>query len=555
MQNKEIKKIKTIYYLLAALTAAIVFFAFLFGQGRTNSEKQYDAYSKVIMPLEKEISTDGQKKTYYFSAKEISDNGSCLLFHERHHNVTAFSGDKKIYDLKARRTIVGNTTGYKWIFCHVDDDSSIVKVEFTALYNDVKNDEPTFFAGDEYSLYDSLFLDAMPEFLIGIFNIACGIFVLICYFAMKGRSKSVRDLIYIIIDSIIFGLYELVNSNILQLLVSNQVALSSISFFLLMLLSVPFVLYIKETLFNKDRYIYKILITYSFFESLLCIFLVFSGIRDLKETAFLSHIAIVLAGIYALLGIISEIKEHGLHGTILANMLGLTTCVVSNIFDILRYYFSATGTEFDEVFIRFGFTFYIVILICINFLNILREIQIGKQAEYYKELALTDTMTNLFNHNAFMQDAAALSSSLEYSIVSMDLNNLKKVNDKQGHIEGDKFISSASSAISNAFGKYGKCYRTGGDEFAVILKENNSDKAEELIKNLNEYISKYNESLPEKSPNRLIIASGFAKNDSSKDTGFESVLKRADKMMYANKTNIKHSSASSDDGYVDTRLL
>lgn len=555
MQKNETKLIKSIYYVLTIVAIAIVFLTFFFAQGRTSSEKRFDKDREIMKPLQKEISNDGMTKTYYFSSDEIIENGSCLLFHERHHDVSIYSGDKKIYELKAEKTLVGKTTGYKWIFSNISDESSIVKIDFTALYNDVKNDEPLFFAGDEDFLYNSLFLDAMPEFLIGIFNIVCGILVLICYFAIKRKSKSVGDLIYISIDSIIFGMYELVNSNILQLFVSNQVALSSMSFFLLMLLSVPFVIYVKETLFSSDRILYKILITYSFIESLLCIILVFSGIRDLKETAFLSHIAIVLSGIYALLGIINEIKRNGLHGTVLANMLGLTTCVVSSIVDILRYYYSSTGTEFDEVFIRFGFTFYIIILICINFLNILTEIQIGKQAEYYKELALMDIMTRLFNHNAFMQDAEALKSSDEYAIVSMDLNNLKKVNDQQGHIDGDKYITSAASAISATFGKYGKCYRTGGDEFACILKENNADKAEELIKKLSDYIAKYNESLPENAPNRLIIAAGYAKNDPAKDTGFESVLSRADEMMYENKVRIKRSSASSDDGYVDTRLL
>lgn len=555
MQNNEIKKIKTIYYILIAVSIAVVVFTFFLEQGRTNSEKQFYAERSVIIPFQKETSDDGLTKTYYFSADEIKSNGSCLLFHERHHDVSIFSGDTKIYELKAERTLVGKTTGYKWIFCSVPDDSSIVKVVFTALYNDVKADDPAFFVGHENYLYDSLFLDAMPEFLIGIFNIACGIVVLICYFIMKRKSKSVGDLIYITIDAIIFGMYELVNSNILQLLVSNQVALSSISFFLLMLLSVPFVLYIKETLFAKDKCIYKALIIYSFLESLLCIILVFTNVRDLKETAFLSHIAIILSGIYAISGIINEIKQNGLHGTIIANMLGLTTCVVASIFDILRYYDSSKGTEFDEVFIRFGFTLYIVILICINFINILKEIQLGKQAEYYKELALMDIMTKLYNHNAFMQDADALLPSDTYAIVSMDLNNLKKVNDQQGHIEGDKYITNAADAIVNTFDKYGKCYRPGGDEFTVLLLNKNADKAEDLIQKLNEYISKYNESLPEDAPNRLIIASGFAKNNPASDTGFESVLKRADEMMYENKVKIKHSSAVSDDGYVDTRLL
>ena len=65
-------------------------------------------------------------------------------------------------------------------------------------------------------------------------------------------------------------------------------------------------------------------------------------------------------------------------------------------------------------------------------------------------------MTNMYNHTAFIDDADSIDKSEIYTIISMDLNNLKRVNDQQGHIDGDKYIKAAAETIKNVFGKYSK---------------------------------------------------------------------------------------------------
>ena len=50
-----------------------------------------------------------------------------------------------------------------------------------------------------------------------------------------------------------------------------------------------------------------------------------------------------------------------------------------------------------------------------------------------------------------------------------DLNELKSVNDKHGHEAGDELITGAALCMRRAFGKSGKIFRTGGDEFAAII--------------------------------------------------------------------------------------
>ena len=55
------------------------------------------------------------------------------------------------------------------------------------------------------------------------------------------------------------------------------------------------------------------------------------------------------------------------------------------------------------------------------------------------------------------------------SVIMIDLDRLKKVNDNYGHSYGDEYIRLATEAIKKAVGKLGISYRLGGDEFVVIM--------------------------------------------------------------------------------------
>ena len=57
----------------------------------------------------------------------------------------------------------------------------------------------------------------------------------------------------------------------------------------------------------------------------------------------------------------------------------------------------------------------------------------------------------------------------------LDLNNLKKCNDRYGHEAGDTYLKKASEMITNAFSQENTVYRIGGDEFVVLIQESVSD--------------------------------------------------------------------------------
>lgn len=92
-----------------------------------------------------------------------------------------------------------------------------------------------------------------------------------------------------------------------------------------------------------------------------------------------------------------------------------------------------------------------------------------------KNMALRDYLSGLGNRSCFEQDiqhAIAMSERRNVGLVLMmfDLDNFKQVNDKYGHLDGDKVIRRFAALLKQAVRSSDRCYRIGGDEFAVLLQ-------------------------------------------------------------------------------------
>ena len=91
---------------------------------------------------------------------------------------------------------------------------------------------------------------------------------------------------------------------------------------------------------------------------------------------------------------------------------------------------------------------------------------------YYNELVqCLDGMTGLLNQKSFSNYLEARENEEKKCfIIIMDVNDFKYVNDNYGHEFGDKILIEVSKIIKETYKEYGKCYRMGGDEFAVIMQ-------------------------------------------------------------------------------------
>ena len=120
-----------------------------------------------------------------------------------------------------------------------------------------------------------------------------------------------------------------------------------------------------------------------------------------------------------------------------------------------------------------------------------RRLDADRRAEVERlaKLAVTDPLTGLRNHRAFHEDLARSLHRVErtgvpISLVLLDLDGLKQINDDLGHQAGDQRIGALADAI-RATGSGADCaYRIGGDEFAIILDNVRAWNALEYVQRL-----------------------------------------------------------------------
>ncbi|SEL02248.1 diguanylate cyclase (GGDEF) domain-containing protein [Ruminococcus sp. YRD2003] len=155
-----------------------------------------------------------------------------------------------------------------------------------------------------------------------------------------------------------------------------------------------------------------------------------------------------------------------------------------------------------------------------------------------KQKAYKDGLTGVKNKLSYLEALAELETSVEsgelteYGIVVFDLNGLKSINDTLGHEAGDEYIKSGCSLICRSF-NHSPVFRVGGDEFVAILKGEDYANREELVRAFREKIRENQKN------GEVVVASGLAVYDASKDTSYNDVFKRADESMYEQKRDLK----------------
>lgn len=167
--------------------------------------------------------------------------------------------------------------------------------------------------------------------------------------------------------------------------------------------------------------------------------------------------------------------------------------------------------------------------------------QLKSYVDNISGLAYRDALTGVRNKTAFLEFQNRMQDRMEeepvqFGIMMLDLNGLKRVNDTLGHEAGDKLITRASRIICRVF-KHSPVYRIGGDEFVVILENDDFASLPQLEQAFHAAVLEQNALLPP--AHHVSIAYGIAIYDKAQDDGFTAVFKRADKAMYERKAAMK----------------
>ncbi len=175
-----------------------------------------------------------------------------------------------------------------------------------------------------------------------------------------------------------------------------------------------------------------------------------------------------------------------------------------------------------------------------HYIGIYEDITETKQSQQRIErLAYSDNLTGLGNRYAFIRalEQRFSNGTAPVSLLLVDIDNFKRINDTLGHQTGDKLLVSLAKRLRNSFSGEGTLARFASNEFAILLDNCQSQRGQEIAQQVLETLDK-----PLFVDNQLIIISGSVGLASSPEHGADpqTLMKHAGLALHKAKANGKH---------------
>ena len=481
----------------------------------------------------------GGKDIIEFTLKDENAANTDITFFAVHQEIEMYIDDELVYSGKrGDKNPFGKTPGSFWasVRLNSDDIGKLIRFEITPAYKDVKGALPEIYIGDSKTILLEEFRNDIFIAIVAFVTFIVGMGFLIWVLYNKSNLSIDTRLFYLACFAVFIGLWKLTDLRIIPLLIDNPVLVSYMPLLSLALVIVPFTLFMGEMFKDDKKWKYNALCIASLVYGFVIVVLQMFNITDVRELLTINHGLMAILILLGISGSIITIVKNGWTMTIKLNTFCILLCFMGTVADLLLFYKVKA-----KIVSCFGIVALLIYIIVLGFESIKesrRLINEGKKAQKYQNIAFHDQLTTLYSRSAFVDYTKPEEFVPDGVIIVLcDLNNLKYCNDHFGHEAGDRYLIESAKVIKEVFEKCGRCFRMGGDEFAIIMRNKTVEECERYIGELRNKQAEYRKAHPEEFP--IYIACGFAAFDGTVDHDINDTMRRADKRMYADKYRIK----------------
>lgn len=169
--------------------------------------------------------------------------------------------------------------------------------------------------------------------------------------------------------------------------------------------------------------------------------------------------------------------------------------------------------------------------------------RLAQREQQYLRLSITDELTQLYNHRYFWDQLAgeidrAFTAGYPLSLVVMDLDDFKAINDTYGHDVGDRILNRVGCLLRSNLRPDDTAFRYGGEEFTLILPGADGKAAVEIAERVRTALAA--QIFDVESTPGLRITASFGATRLTPGDSTNTLFKRADKQMYRAKTGGKN---------------
>lgn len=462
---------------------------------------------------------------------EITYN--CVMFRTTHEYIKVWLAEKLIYEFGYGQSVFfSDKPNNGWMLIRLPDgyQGKVLRIEKTGYYDNYAGSLDNVYIGTKNALVFYLMDRYMPIIFIDLGIIILSLVLLgISFFFKRELVYQVR---YLSVFSLITSIWLVLESGGYQLFAGRAAIVSNTLFIMFSLIPLAFIRFLLTyECFSESRYM-KVLFGLSFGGFLTIHFLQFARVMDYLNSVFIIHILILLAvggiiGKYIRMRVIDKrVTNHSLFLSVFA-FAGFA------FIDIVRFYIVVSPNP--SLFSQIGVLCFFVILFAFAIKNIAADIESRRKEALLRQMAYMDLLTGLPNRNAFEKKMELFRKEqwLRPTIIIMDINGLKEINDTYGHRSGDVAIISLADLIKECFMADADIFRIGGDEFCIIMQEITEADLHRRLNLFDERCAEKNREL--EIP--VFAAVGWSIKEEGED--IEKAFGKADEKMYESKKKMK----------------
>jgi diguanylate cyclase (GGDEF)-like protein len=391
-----------------------------------------------------------------------------------------------------------------------------------------------------YTVYKYLFI-----FLASTFLITFGIMFFAITIGFRSTLPEIRMQTFSSLLFIDLGIWFLTQFNLLSIFVNTHGHETELEYFSLYLV-VPLMYLVIGSM--QDYLKNKVFIAFASISTIVAlgpILLHTFNIGHINNYLMLYQInGLVLVVFMAVMLLIDRKKNH-LTSSQKIQIAGQGILGASFVFNVFFYYMEVAGIYeqimISKIIVPLGALTMVFATLINYYIYISESYARKKENASLAYLAYADGLTGLANRSKYEKYMKELNKDEnDYCIVSIDLNDLKKVNDKGGHLAGDKYLSEFARILKNCVNDNGFIARIGGDEFVLVLTGNKMKLADSIMQEVNGELEKMNAA--DKSYRRS-AAYGYAFRLELSGSTFNQIYLLADERMYKMKAQMKQSPA------------
>lgn len=497
---------------------------------------QEDTGEPVELPAKLNDHKDVYTSIFYYLTEDTGED-EVLGFRTDHTFVRVYADDELIYSFGDEESIVhGKTPGSIWNIIPIKNLSAGTKltVSVKCPYTMYSGKYRMIYQGERADMLLYILRDSAPLLFMCIVPMIVAFFLFIVQFLFY---KNFEPMLFFNAACcyLMLTLWSFTEARGWQFFFGNAYVIQMVNFVSFALVIVMIAFSMKQMGFITNEKHFQILITIDILIPILQILLQLWDVVDFFEMLTVIHIMDAVNLFVFLTDFVISIAKKGKSYTnlTLSVLIYFSTILVLAL-DLMDFY----------VWERFGNGFFsrielLIIMTAAGICAVKKSMSLyGENIEKktYERMAYTDDMTGMGNRRAFDRDVDALEHSNEMvTVLYVDMNGLKEINDTMGHQKGDEAIRIVAEKLL-CFTKSGnQCYRLGGDEFCVIAHEIAAKELEEECIRLNEQLKEWDNDFV----HPLSIAFGAYTYSHENQERLRDIMREADERMYQKKQQMK----------------